>query len=342
MSGFSTLWQGIKRHGLTVVVVVLSAYVLSRLADPGEVVRTFSTVDPVPYVGAVAFFYVTFPIRAIRWRILLRGVDVDADIRSGSIIILLNWFLNTLLPAKAGDLHRSYLASENYGTTKATALGTIAAERVIDLAVLAFGLIVAVLMVLQSFTSFELRVLALAAGFLVAVGSGVLVIVLLNPAFLPDAVTEILENFRAGLTAMQSASEVGVVVAITVGMWTLNVVRMSLVARSVGFEIALPVLVLVALLIAFLSGLPYTPAGVGVVEVVTTSVLIASTDIPESAGLSFILFDRLITVGSLVAVGALAYIYLKLTTDLRLLARTDEEAEGGSEAVPGLDSETDD
>jgi uncharacterized membrane protein YbhN (UPF0104 family) len=86
-------------------------------------------------------------------------------------------------------------------------------------------------------------------------------------------------------------------------------------------------LVLVALLVAFLSGLPYTPAGIGVVEVVTTSVIVASTGITESIGVTFVLFDRLITVGSLVIVGAVVYTYLKFTAKIEILAKTDASSE---------------
>ncbi|MFB6227490.1 MAG: lysylphosphatidylglycerol synthase transmembrane domain-containing protein [Halobacteriales archaeon] len=328
-----------KRYGVTAVILTLSAYVLSRLADPSEVVATFANADPLPYLVGILFFYLTFPIRAVRWRVLLDGVDVDADVRSATIIILLNWFLNTLLPMKAGDFHRSVLTQKNYGTTKATALGTIAAERVVDLAVLATGLLVAMLVVIPQFTEFEFRIVLLAFGLLVVLGVGMLVIVFLDVSYLPGVMTGIVSNFRTGLMAITSAREIGVIVAITVAMWGLNVVRMGFVARSVGFDIALPMLVLIALLVAFLSGLPYTPAGIGVVEVVTTSVLVVGTGVSESTGLTFILFDRLITVGSLVVVGALVYTHFKLTSNLRFLA--DVESDPGSDHEPDRTAETD-
>lgn len=310
----------VTRYGITIVVIGLAAFVLSRQANPASVAAVMSDAALLPFLAAVVMFYATFPIRGLRWQILLRGVDIRADFRSANLLILLNWFMNTLLPAKAGDLHRSYLASENYGTQKATALGTIAAERVIDLAVLSFGLVIAMALVVGRFTAFELRIIALAFGLLTVIGVGILVMLFLNPGYLPSTIEAIFANFRTGLTSIRSVREFGVVLGMTVVMWGLNVVRMSLVARSVGFDISVAVLVLVALLVAFLSGLPYTPAGVGVVEVVTTSVLIqAGTE--ESIGVSFILFDRLITVGSLIVLGGIVYLYLKFTKGLTVLAQ---------------------
>jgi uncharacterized protein (TIRG00374 family) len=327
MVGYNSIPMVVRKFGVTIIVVTLSIYVLLTLVDPSEVADTFASARVLPYLVGIVLFYVTFPIRAKRWQILLGGVNTDADTNSATLIILVSWFLNTLLPAKAGDLHRSYLARQNYSTTKATAFGTIAAERVIDLFVLILGLLVTMVLVVPSITSLNQQIILTAIGLLIFVSIGVAVILLFEPSLLPSAVVDVIGNFRKGLTAITSLRELVVVLAITLIMWSVNVFRMGFVAVSVGVDISLPMLVLVALLVAFLSGLPYTPAGIGVVEVVTTSVIVASTGITESIGVTFVLFDRLITVGSLVIVGAVVYTYLKFTAKIEILAKTDASSE---------------
>jgi uncharacterized protein (TIRG00374 family) len=182
-------------------------------------------------------------------------------------------------------------------------------------------------LVVPSITSLNQQIILTAIGLLIFVSIGVAVILLFEPSLLPSAVVDVIGNFRKGLTAITSLRELVVVLAITLIMWSVNVFRMGFVAVSVGVDISLPMLVLVALLVAFLSGLPYTPAGIGVVEVVTTSVIVASTGITESIGVTFVLFDRLITVGSLVIVGAVVYTYLKFTAKIEILAKTDASSE---------------
>jgi len=304
------------QYGVTVIVILFAATVLSRVVNVTTLGNVIEQTRPVPYVIAIALFYVTFPLRAIRWSWLLANVDVEADRNSATFLLLLNWFLNTILPAKAGDVHRSFVGGREYETSTATVLGTIVTERALDLSVLAIGVVLAMGLVLEEFSNAQQQVVWLAFGLLFLIGGVMAAIVFLQPSLLPEVVQPLLADFRQGITSIRTPRDGIAMLGLTVVIWGLNVVRMGMVGIAIGFQIDITLLVLTALLVAFLSGLPYTPAGLGVVELITTTVLIQA-GVSESLGFSFILFDRFITVGTLVIIGAVAYLYFKFVRQRR-------------------------
>jgi uncharacterized membrane protein YbhN (UPF0104 family) len=310
------LKQILLQYGVTVIVILFAATVLSRVVDVTTLGNVIEQTRPVPYVIAIALFYVTFPLRAIRWSWLLANVDVEADRNSATFLLLLNWFLNTILPAKAGDVHRSFVGGREYETSTATVLGTIVTERALDLSVLAIGVVLAMGLTLEEFSNAQQQVVWLAFGLLFLIGGVMAAIVFLQPSLLPEVVQPLLADFRQGITSIRTPRDGIGMLGLTVVIWGLNVVRMGMVGIAIGFQIDITLLVLTALLVAFLSGLPYTPAGLGVVELITTTVLIQA-GVSESLGFSFILFDRFITVGTLVIIGAVAYLYFKFVRQRR-------------------------
>jgi uncharacterized protein (TIRG00374 family) len=84
--------------------------------------------------------------------------------------------------------------------------------------------------------------------------------------------------------------------------------RVWFVARSLDAGISPLVAVFVAVMGALLTVVPFTPAGLGVVEVGVGSVLIGVLGIdPVTAG-SIILLDRFVAYWSLLVVGAVLYL----------------------------------
>src|SRR5579864_4639640 len=125
---------------LIILVVALSKSGVS-VSDLKSALRQ---VNPVLYLAAFLLYYVSFPLRTIRWRILMRNANtgVDAErLRKASFvdlleILYLSWFANCVIPAKLGDVYRAYLTRSAVGISASRTVGTILAERVLDLVVL--------------------------------------------------------------------------------------------------------------------------------------------------------------------------------------------------------------
>ena len=61
-----------------------------------------------------AIFYVGFPLRGLRWAILVRQSGrFSLRVRDSMEIIFLSWLVNCLVPAKLGDVYRAYLLKIN-------------------------------------------------------------------------------------------------------------------------------------------------------------------------------------------------------------------------------------
>src|SRR5260370_10742093 len=110
------------------------------------------------YFVLIAFiiYYFSFPIRTFRWRMLLENIGYTKEngIQLPKFwklleIIYVSWFANVIVPAKLGDLYRSYLLRREAGLPASRTFGTVIAERLLDLIVLLLLFIPAVIISLH-------------------------------------------------------------------------------------------------------------------------------------------------------------------------------------------------
>src|SRR5918994_4315307 len=130
---------------------------------------------------ALAFvvFYGSFPVRGLRWKTLLANVGYsgDYDRTNGrpmpsalglTRIMYVAWFANCVTVARLGDAYRGYLLKREAGVSFAVTLGTVLAERLLDLLVLATMMGAGVLVVFGGSLPAE-ALQALAAGLILSV-----------------------------------------------------------------------------------------------------------------------------------------------------------------------------
>jgi uncharacterized membrane protein YbhN (UPF0104 family) len=297
-------WKRGGRIILLIIVVVGSIAYLVSTVDLFLVVKTIYNASIPFYLVGVAVFFLTVPLRAKRWGILLHDIDIETQFRNINAIVFLSLYLNTVLPMKLGDFYRGYKVAGDRTESMSTILATIFVERVFDLIVL-FGLLAIV--------SFQLvqRILydgtrLLTAG-VVFIGIVVLICyffaVRLNYV---DWVYQQIYSFRRGLQCIGSASTFLVFLLLTLVIWGLNVVRIFALAQAITINLGAMEIILIAVVITILTGLPYTPAGIGIVEGITTATLIG-IGVTESAGLALVLLDRSITVVLVVITGSVYF-----------------------------------
>jgi uncharacterized protein (TIRG00374 family) len=139
------------------VGLAILVFVLSRVdVNLGEIRARLSQTQLPLFLAAVVLYYLTFPVRALRWQQLLKNVGYengeDQPFRMPSSfglaeIVLLSWFANCVVPAKLGDAYRAYLLKSTAGVSFSKTFGTILAERIIDMlllfALLALSVLVA-------------------------------------------------------------------------------------------------------------------------------------------------------------------------------------------------------
>lgn len=295
----------------------------------GEVVARASQANVPLLALAVVSFYATFPIRALRWRQLLRNVGFTRRGGAGvqlpgvvglAEIILLSWFANCIVPAKLGDAYRAYLLKVNVGVSFSKTFGTILAERMIDVLLL-FGMMVA-----ASSLAFG-QALPAAIVLLMQVGFGLVATVLvalvllknirpLALRILPARLHRRYRHFEEG--TLHSFQSLPVVVGLSLAAWAGEVGRLALVTAALGVTgVAPSVLVFVALTSALATTLPLTPAGLGFAEGAIVGVFLLAAGaglapgVDERTAAGIALLDRAISYWSLIVTGFATYLVSK-------------------------------
>jgi uncharacterized protein (TIRG00374 family) len=280
--------------------------------------------NPAWLAAALLVFYLTFPVRGLRWRRLLDSVEhstgEEVDRRVGvpalSEIMFLGWFANCIVPAKLGDAYRAYLLKLNAGVSFSTTIGTILAERIIDVVVLFLLMLAATGLSFGRAVPAEVLVLMqIGFGLVVLVVIGLVSMRPLRPVVervLPARLHAQYARFEHG--TLKSFRGIPALVGLSGLAWTGEVARLYLVTLSLGLGgIAQSVIVFVALAAALMTTLPLTPAGLGFAEGAIVGVLLLAAraglapGVDEHAAASIALLDRAISYWSLIAVGLIVY-----------------------------------
>jgi glycosyltransferase 2 family protein len=268
---------------------------------------------------ALAFvvFYCSFPLRALRWKTLLANVGYD---RAGGSpmpstlgltrIMYLAWFANCVTVARLGDAYRGYLLKREAGVSFAVTLGTVLAERLLDLLVLAAMLGAGVLIVFHGSLPTE-AAQALAAGLIIsAVGVvGLLAMRRFRWAFeriLPKRLHAHYSRLEHGV--IDSFRRLPLLVALSAAGWVLEGAALYGVAAAVDAPVSVAGALVVALAASLLTAVPFTPAGLGFAEAGMVFML-GWLGLDVSAATAVTLLFRTINYWSIVVFGFLLYVF---------------------------------
>ena len=305
------------RTGISFLVagVIVAVAIKSGGIDWGSTWNRLSHANLRIYLLALLCFPAAMVVRAVRWQLLLRNAGEHAGTFSLFEIIYASFFVNCVIPAKMGDVYRAFLVRqrENVGASKA--LGTIIAERLLDLCVLMALLIITGAITFHNRVPRSLVPYVIAGGLLCAVGIGLVLLMAMGGGKrylhrLPVRVVERYENFRQG--AVRSLSPWPFVTLLTVLVWCLEGTRLGLVVAALDLQSLMQPaqFLLVALSAALLTTVPFTPGGLGLVEGGMIGVLAAVADVPHNSGAAITVLDRSITYGSVAVVG---FVFFALT-----------------------------
>ncbi len=322
-------WRTLASFSFALIILVVA--LTKSGVNPTDLKSALEKVNPVVYLAAFLLYYVSFPLRTIRWRILMRNANTGKDaerLRKASFgdlleILYLSWFANCVIPAKLGDVYRAYLTRGWVGISASRTVGTILAERVLDLIVLFPLLLGAALLTFrdQLLANSALRyVLFGALGLGLFALAVVLVLWKLGDRLhrlLPRRVHRMYHAFREG--AMHSVRrDVVALFGLTILVWSCEGGRLYLVLASLGLtqpgRLGPSAALFLALGSSVLTTLPLAPGGLGFVE----TFLIAAfktlkTGSTGGQAAAVALLDRIISYLSIVVFGFILYIVSKKT-----------------------------
>jgi len=288
--------------GLAVTVLLL-AWALHGI-DPHTVLDNIRRADPLAFAVTIALATATFPLRAIRWRVILR----DAGGRPLPLTPLwrataVGFMANNVLPARAGEVARAYVANRQLPVRFSTALSSIAVERMFD------GLTMVGLLTLAiAAPSFPRdatvggvllsHVAAWAAGLFAAVLVVAFLVVLrpapwlalfervaraVLPARFAERAARVAEGLVAGLVVLRSPARFAAVCGWSLVLWLVNGLSFAVCFRAFSLPVPWEGAFLLQGLIGFGVALPSSPGFFGPFEAVTRATLGLYGITPDSA-----------------------------------------------------------
>ena len=300
-----------------VAVGLAALYLAGRGTDLAQLTQIVARVR-LPFLGlALVTSLVTLVAKGLRWRWLFYPQRPSLGVVPLTSLVAIGQAVNFLVPGRWGELVRVYLAGEEGGIGKSYTLGTVAAEKLLDVVALAL-LILSLLPLLAMPDWLGERVtpivatsvsLVLAAAILLAGRRIWLRLVDRALGLLPAAGAV---RWRArivagldGLTALRHHRAAVVVVGLTCGVW----LAAALTNLSLLLAFHLPASLLIALfLLAVLQAgvaVPSTPGKLGVFQYLCVLAL-AVFRVPAATAFGFSLVLYLTVVGTTCAWAALA------------------------------------
>jgi uncharacterized protein (TIRG00374 family) len=264
------------------LAAVLLYYSL-RGIDWMQVARMVRGAAPARLGLAAALVTTTLFLRACRWRILLNA-EGAIGVSTAFWATAAGYFGNNFLPARAGELVRTFMISSRSTLENAYVLATALSERVAD-AVALVVITAAVLLTLPEQPGWLSRaarpfaVLGLIGATAIAVlpllGSVARTVIERAPlphALRPKLITAMEHGLR-GIRAFHDIRRLSGFLGLTVLIWCLDAVGTVIGGSALGFRIPIRVAFLLLAGLGLGSALPSTPGYVGIYQFVAVSVL---------------------------------------------------------------------
>jgi glycosyltransferase 2 family protein len=299
---------GRARHALPALVGIVLSLALLAWAARGvrldEVWRQIRAAHPLPLAVAVILATLTFPLRLIRWRVLLPDEDGSPyPVRPLWHAVALGFMANNLLPLRAGELVRTYTAARLAKIRFSTVLSSIGVERIFDaltvVALLSAALLYADLPPALTIGGASVARLTKAAGLVgcAALLAGVLVLAapvqaervvraLIRQARLSDMVVGFIEGIRQGLVVLRSPGRLLLVIFWSFVLWSVNALAFFVAFGAFDIHVSYWGALLMQGLLVLGISIPSTPGFFGPFEAVIVAVL-ALYAIPHDQAFSY-------------------------------------------------------
>jgi len=248
-----------------------------------QVARIITSAKPGPLVLATVMATVSLFLRAFRWRILLKA-DGLVSVGTAFWATAAGFFGNNFLPARAGELVRTFMISSRSTLQTAYVLATALSERVADAVVLVIISAVVLLIVpaQPGWLAGAARPFAI-VGLLGALGIAILPLLgsvgraLVERAPVPHAlrprVIAAIDQGLRGIQAFHDARRLSGFLALTILIWCLDALGTIVGGAALGFRIPLSAAFLLIAALGLASALPSTPGYVGIYQFVAVTVL---------------------------------------------------------------------
>jgi len=263
--------------GLAISAVALALVV--RQVDLEAAWEVLREASPAWVVAAIACITVDVALRALRWRGLLAPV-ARLPLPPVAASLLVGYLANNVLPARLGELVRSHHLGDRTGISRASVLGTVVVERIVDTGVLVAiaSTAIVVLSVRGLVASAVLLGLAV-TGLLVA---GLALALVAHRLPFADRVIAAVERrpsvagaaarLRGGLAVAGRPRTMAGAIGWSVAAWAATIVAFAAAGQAIGLELTWGQAALLAAGVSLVTAIPAGPGYVGTFELAAVQI----------------------------------------------------------------------
>jgi hypothetical protein len=267
----------------TLIAAALLVWAL-RGVHLGEVVEHLRDARTGPLLAAVALATLTYPMRLVRWRLLLRDVD-GGPLPAAPLwhAVAIGFMANNILPFRAGELVRVLAATRLAGARFSAVLSSVAVERVLDgltvVALLSISLLASDLPPDVSVGGVSLRHASQVSGILGAVALLAALVVVAFPMAAERAIRRVLpagrfaerlvgliEGIRHGLVVLRSPTLLAGTVVWSIIIWVTNALAFFVAFKAFGIPVGFLGALLLQGILVFGISVQLTPGFLGQFE----------------------------------------------------------------------------
>ncbi len=305
---------------LLIVIGAIIFFVQKTHIDPRQTWAAIHSANVIFFLAAFVTYYLSFLLRAMRWRLLLENVGFTKE--NGvhlpkfwklTEIIFISWFANAIVPAKLGDLYRAYLLRQETHVSATRSFGTVLAERLLDLIVLLLLFLPALIISLHSNLPWQVRtgLEITLAGVVIGIAGLFAMRIFRNhiARLVPARFSEHYNHFQEG--TLGSFQRLPILTGLTAGVWACEALRFFFIAMALNliggdFVHIVSAAFFIALGEALLTVIPFTGGGVGLVEGGMLAMIALFTNALNVATAAIVL-DRTISLFSILVFGAIVF-----------------------------------
>ena len=321
------------------------AFLLTRFdVDLAASWQQVKSSNPWYLVLACVVHYTTFAFRGARWRLLLHNAQGRPQAPPGvlycSQLVLLGWFVNSVVWFRLGDAYRAYLyrydggvgrkhnggvgRKHKQGASFSRTIGTNLSERALDTFNVVLLLLLSAPFLARAGSGFYWPLVGASAALMGLLALLIALIFISGDRWAgwlawwggpeaqwwggPEAqrwLAEGYQRFRQGVVG--SFGQLPLVALWGMLGWLAEIHRLYLVAAALGVDLSFPLIVFITLANSLLTLVP-TPGGIGAVESGVVGLRLRLSSMSASGAAALVLLDRSITYLSVIAVGAVLFV----------------------------------
>ena len=242
---------------LSISVATLCLYFAFQQVNLEDINRALFTANLFYVFLATLITFITFILRSIRWRMLLNTPRELSFVQYMSSTHI-GYFLNNILPFRAGDLGRAQLLSNQSKEIRFSFLvGSLVAEKIIDLWIIGFFSIFIIFSGYQDVLGFKFSLIILLLYIITST-------IIFGRNSLVNIVQEkfsITKNFIDGYLLV-SKNKIKLV-GISILLWCSFVVYIYLVLQALDINLTTQQYIGLTIISSIVTSLPVAPAAIG-------------------------------------------------------------------------------